>query len=392
MWVKRVATLVILAPSAAPQRGVIETVTPASRTVETGQSLSLTFRGTNPCGAVEVDPGDGSGQVLPISHLPATVTITLRKPGQYTIRTKGQGNCDGTASVQVRAVGRDLTTPERSEDPAPAEPRRSEELPLTARGTVVTVRATDRWTDTGIGVFEGDAIHLEASGEVTFAPRVAVGPQGSASARVERAPFAERPAGALIARIGDDSAPLFIGEAGRTFRAAHSGRLWLGINDDRLADNSGAFRVHVSDAGEDSRADRRPQPGTWTRSGSAVASPREVRVAAVDSWTDTGVMVAVGDLLRLEASGFIHLSQNSRDTADPAGSRTRLSPRAAFPDRPAGGLIARIGRGEPIYVGARQQTIRVTENGRLFLGVNDDHTADNDGAFVVRIAVSPPRR
>ena len=391
MWIQLMAALVVLAPPALAQRGVIESVTPGSRTVETGQSLSLTVRGTNPCGAVEIDPGDGSAQVLPISHLPATVTITLRKPGQYTIRAKGQGNCDGTASVDVRAVGRDLTTSQRSEDPSRAEPRRREEVPLTARRTV-TVRAADPWTDTGVRVLEGDAVRLEASGEVTFAPRMAVGPQGAATARVESAPFPERPAGALIARIGDDSSPIFIGAAGRTFRAVRSGPLWLGINDDYHADNSGAFRVHVSDAREDTRAGRRPQPGTRTRGGSAVPSQWDVRVPAVDTWTDTGVMLAAGDILRLEASGVVHLSQNARDTADPAGSRTRLAPRSVFPDRPAGGLIARIGQGAPIYVGARQQTIRVTENGRLFLGVNDDHTADNGGTFEVRIAVSSPRR
>ena len=392
MWVPLIATLVILAPPPLAQRGVIESVTPGSRTVETGQSLGLTVRGINPCGAVEIDPGDGSAQVLPISHLPATVTITLRKPGQYTIRAKGQGNCDGTASVDVRSVGRDLTTSERPEDPPRAEPRRREEVPLTRRPTVITVRATDAWTDTGIRVFEGDAVRLEASGEITFAPRMAVGPQGAATARVEGAPFPERPAGALIARIGDDSAPIFIGAAGRTFRAVRSGVLWLGINDDHHADNSGAFQVHVSDAGEDTVAGRRPQPGTRTGGGSAVPSAWEVTVPAVDTWTDTGVMLAAGDILRLEASGVVRLSRNAPDTADPAGSRTRLAPRAVFPDRPAGGLIARIGRGEPIYVGARQQTIRVTQNGRLFLGVNDDDTADNGGAFEVRIAVSSPRR
>ena len=390
MWIQLMAGLVVLAPAGLAQRGVIESVTPGSGTVQVGQSLGVTVRGTNPCGAVEIDPGDGSGRVFPISGLPATVTIVLGKPGQYTIRAKGQGNCDGTASVGVRVVGSDLTTP-RAEHPSSAEPRRREDVPLTPRPRAVAVRATDPWTDTGIRVFEGDAVRLEASGEVMFSPGVAVGPQGAPTAQVERAPFPDRPAGALIARIGDDSAPILIGARSRTFRAARSGLLWLGINDDYHADNSGAFEVHVS-AGEDTRAGQPPQPGARTRGGRAVPSQWDVTVSAVDTWTDTGVMLAAGDILRLDAAGVVHLSQDARDTADPAGSRTRLSPGAVFPDRPAGGLIARIGRGRPIYVGARQQTIRVMEDGRLFLGVNDDHTADNGGAFEVRIAVSSPRR
>lgn len=396
MWLGVMAIVVILTPPGLAQRGVIESVTAGSRTVETGEPLALTVRGTNPCGAVEIDPGDGTAQVLPISHLPATVTITLRKPGQYKIRAGGQGNCDGTASVDVRATGRDLTTSgtavQRSDDARPGEPRHRAEERLSARGTAVTVRATDPWTATGVRVIEGDVVRLEAAGEVTFAPRVAVGPQGAATGRVRNAPFPERPAGALIARIGDDASPIFIGAAERTFRADRSGMLWLGINDDQHADNSGAFRVHISDDREDTRADRRPQFGTRTRGGAAIPSQWDVRVPATDTWTDTGIMLSAGDTLRIEASGVVHLSRNARDSADPAGSRTRLSPNAVFPDRPAGGLIARIGRGHPIYVGARQQTIRVTQNGRLFLGVNDDHTADNSGQFEVRIAVSSPRR
>jgi hypothetical protein len=52
-------------------------------------------------------------------------------------------------------------------------------------------------------------------------------------------------AGILIGRIGA-SPPLLIGAQRTLTRAPVSGRLYLGINDDHLADNSGEYRVSVT--------------------------------------------------------------------------------------------------------------------------------------------------
>jgi len=57
----------------------------------------------------------------------------------------------------------------------------------------------------------------------------------------------DRPAGALIGRIGsspDDT--FFIGAERLPFRVRTSGRLYLGINDDTLDDDTGAFQVAVT--------------------------------------------------------------------------------------------------------------------------------------------------
>jgi hypothetical protein len=55
-----------------------------------------------------------------------------------------------------------------------------------------------------------------------------------------------RPAAALIGKVGDESGDLFfIGDNQGSIRVRGSGRLWLGINDDVLDDNSGNFRVTV---------------------------------------------------------------------------------------------------------------------------------------------------
>jgi hypothetical protein len=57
------------------------------------------------------------------------------------------------------------------------------------------------------------------------------------------------PAGALLARIGN-GAPFVIGDGTNINRTTNSGRLYLGVNDDHLPDNSGAFRVTVGVRGQ----------------------------------------------------------------------------------------------------------------------------------------------
>jgi hypothetical protein len=58
--------------------------------------------------------------------------------------------------------------------------------------------------------------------------------------------MANRPAAALIGKVGTSSGDFFfIGDEQGPIRMRASGRLYLGINDDYLADNSGNFRVVI---------------------------------------------------------------------------------------------------------------------------------------------------
>ena len=49
----------------------------------------------------------------------------------------------------------------------------------------------------------------------------------------------------LIGRIGNGQ-PFFVGTGMQSFRAGTTGRLYLGVNDDYVQDNSGSFRVMIS--------------------------------------------------------------------------------------------------------------------------------------------------
>lgn len=110
----------------------------------------------------------------------------------------------------------------------------------------VSVNATEPWTDSGVTVRAGQTLYFEASGRVRWGPGRQDGPQGEGgSPRNESRPLPGRPAAALIGRIGNSNDYFFIGDDTGPMRARESGRLYLGINDDFLQDNSGSFRVTV---------------------------------------------------------------------------------------------------------------------------------------------------
>jgi hypothetical protein len=117
--------------------------------------------------------------------------------------------------------------------------------PRGMRERELDVSARTAWTDVGVTVKSGQTIYFTADGEVRWGRDRRDGPQGeSNSPRNPGRPIPSRPAAALIGRVGDD-APFFIGADQGPIRVRSSGPLFLGINDDSLEDNSGAFKVTV---------------------------------------------------------------------------------------------------------------------------------------------------
>lgn len=82
-----------------PSRVTSIAVTPSP--VGVGQTATVTVYGTNPCGAVQVDFGDGQAPVIPISGLPYVVDHVWYARGTYTLRAIGHGNCSGQVSTTL---------------------------------------------------------------------------------------------------------------------------------------------------------------------------------------------------------------------------------------------------------------------------------------------------
>lgn len=113
------------------------------------------------------------------------------------------------------------------------------------RQTIVS--ADVAWNDTGIDVRSGQTIYIEAQGQVRWGRDRRDGPAGERNSPSNpNRPMPNRNAAALIGKIGNASNDLFfIGDETGPIRVRGSGRLYLGINDDVLTDNSGNFRVVV---------------------------------------------------------------------------------------------------------------------------------------------------
>ena len=114
-------------------------------------------------------------------------------------------------------------------------------------GPTFTVPATQRWTDTGIDIRAGDTITIDAYGTIRLSADAndVADPLGShAGRRAADAPLKNSPAGALVARIGN--ATILIGDHRTLTRYPFSGRLYLGVNDDYLNDNSGQYTASVN--------------------------------------------------------------------------------------------------------------------------------------------------
>jgi hypothetical protein len=114
------------------------------------------------------------------------------------------------------------------------------------RERVVTVDARTAWTDTGVDVRAGQELIFAATGQVRWGPNRRDGAAGERNSPFNAArPMPERNAAALIGKIGEKGDPFFIGDLREPLRMRGAGRLFLGINDDYLADNSGSLRVVI---------------------------------------------------------------------------------------------------------------------------------------------------
>jgi hypothetical protein len=122
----------------------------------------------------------------------------------------------------------------------------SNERPAGLREREVIVDARRPWTDTGIELRNGQTVYFAASGRVHWGPGREDGPEGEHNSPHNPArPIPGRPGAALIGRVADNKDYFYIGDDKGPIRVRSNGRLYLGVNDDNLADNSGNFRVTV---------------------------------------------------------------------------------------------------------------------------------------------------
>jgi hypothetical protein len=133
---------------------------------------------------------------------------------------------------------------------APAESAAPTASTVTTAGQSggVNVNANQRWTPTGITVAKGQQVRFDASGEVqlsTDPADTAVTAGSKIGRRLSGGPLPGQLAGALIGRVGNGQA-FGIGNQSDPLTMPAAGVLYLGVNDDNVDDNRGAFSVTVT--------------------------------------------------------------------------------------------------------------------------------------------------
>ena len=113
------------------------------------------------------------------------------------------------------------------------------------------------------------------------------------------------------------------------------------------------------------------------------AGAQTVSVQANQPWTDTGITVQRGERIQFNASGDIMVSDQA--SSGVGGSPIQAGGKLPVATAGVGALIARVGNGAPFLVASNTAPIPMPANGRLQLGINDDHHADNTGQFSVAI-------
>lgn len=120
------------------------------------------------------------------------------------------------------------------------------ERPSGLREREVDVPGGTAWTRTNVELRDGQEVWFESRGEVRWGPGRKDGPGGeSGSPRNPARPIPSRPGASLIGKVGESGDPFFIGNERGPIKLRGRGTLFLGVNDDYLQDNSGAFRVIV---------------------------------------------------------------------------------------------------------------------------------------------------
>jgi hypothetical protein len=113
------------------------------------------------------------------------------------------------------------------------------------------VPAAEQWTDTGIDLSIDDTVLIEADGTITpnRSPAIPpIGPDGNPDPTARQynvEGLEEANHASLIGRIGEAGAPFLVGSE-LSSTADTEGRLFLGINDRDVSNNSGEFTATIT--------------------------------------------------------------------------------------------------------------------------------------------------
>jgi hypothetical protein len=149
--------------------------------------------------------------------------------GNETGAASNAGNAGRTGAGSAPSGAQ---TPARSGGDSPFFP---------VRVRVTAGSAANGWTDSGLMVRKGQRLRISATGRVSLGEGRFSTPTGLPRVVDTEKLMRNEPTGTLIAVIGDDNDEFIAVGANREFYAPRDGRLFLGVNEGKLEDNTGSY-------------------------------------------------------------------------------------------------------------------------------------------------------
>jgi hypothetical protein len=139
----------------------------------------------------------------------------------------------------------DATPADRADNNTAGTTTRAAPVFFPIRLRVRADNVSNGWNDSGLMVRAGQRLRITATGRVSLGGGQMSTPTGLPGLTDRDKLMRNEPTGGLIAVIGDDNDDFIFLGSSREFTAQRDGRLFLGVNEGNLADNSGTYDVTV---------------------------------------------------------------------------------------------------------------------------------------------------
>jgi hypothetical protein len=214
-------------------RGRRSTVTLYMEDVE-----SIEFDSTNSSAASSPSTNDDDNTMSGVSTPQSSTQSSTQLPRPTPTRPSSTQQPPTTRPTNTTGANtsRPSTTTTNNNRPATSQPT---SIQVNAR--VRADNASNGWTNSGLVVRRGQRLRVTAMGQVSLGNGKFSTPAGVSTLPGGDKLMKDEATGALIAVIGDDNNDfIFIGRT-REFIAQRDGVLFLGVNEENLADNTGAY-------------------------------------------------------------------------------------------------------------------------------------------------------
>jgi hypothetical protein len=152
----------------------------------------------------------------------------------------GASNSGNTGNTNAGRSNTGSTSPSSTQPTSPAGGGgQSPFFPIRVR--VGADNKANGWTDSGLMVRKGQKLRISATGRVSLGEGRFSTPTGLPRVVDTEKLMRNEPTGELIAVIGDDNDDFIPVGANREFYAPRDGRLFLGVNEGKLEDNTGSY-------------------------------------------------------------------------------------------------------------------------------------------------------